>query len=625
MATQHRPRTWILAALAIASSATLAMPHTGEGFAPPPPPTGRGAPSGPRAGPTSPGGIPSGGPTTPGGAPGGGPTTPGGPGPGAKPTPAPTPTPRTPSGRGGAPKPFDPNRASAPSNGGVDPDHWSLWWYANRRRYLDRAPSGALTPGARGTNEALDDQLWRAEAAGLLSSMLRSDDDAIVASVAVALGKVGDPVTGDQLLAMLADADRPKSHRESAAFALGLIGAGPDAQAAQRASATLERIVRDSGESTELRAICVYALGLRGETQSVPFLSAVADTAQPRWDLPVAGLTALGLAGDESSRELLERHLAGPRRNKESMPRIYAAQGLARLGDRASLPALVMATRAKDEHVRRAAFHALGELATADDSDAIDALVRAEHRERDRGARNAAAIALGKTASPRARAALTFGYEKGDRLHQAFAAIGMGLLARGTDDPSLVSGLHRDLEERANADLRGALAVAVGLARRRDAAPILRELASDQGDLKMRAHATLALGMIGDRDRGPDVLRTLLTDERDPTIKWEAGLALGLLGNKRSVPILAEQLAKGSSYTQASAAIALGHIGGKDAAAALSRLLRTDDATGTARAMAAIGLGLALDRDDGERLALVGSDVSWSALTPTARFVIQIL
>ena len=54
-------------------------------------------------------------------------------------------------------------------------------------------------------------------------------------------------------------------------------------------------------------------------------------------------------------------------------------------------------------------------------------------------------------------------------------------------------------------------------------------------------------------------------------------------------------------------------------------LLEDERQPGLARGMAAVGLGLVLDRSEGRGLARVGSDLNWYVLTPTVQEILTIL
>jgi len=589
-----------------------AFGHSGEVTAPPPPPpppppVGRPGPM-PRGTPGGGGGA-VGGPTTGGGSTGG-PTT----GTGTRP--------RNPRG----PRGFSPSRRGPPVTGGPNADHWSFWWFVNRRRYLDlHGPQAALTPsgeaGQRGARRHPEDLLWRAEAQQALTEALSDDDEEIAASAAVALGKTGDPSLTPVLTAIVKDAGRRQTEREAAAIGLGLLPSKRDTSAATARSA-LMKVAADDKEPTRLRATAVHALGMRGEMESLPFLVDTAFAKEAQWDVPTAATVALGMLGDEIVRTDLEQLLEGGKRTQR-LRRVYAAQALAHAGDPASIPALKRWARDDDPHVRKAIYLALGEIAPRDD-DAIDILVHAVHRERNRGAKNAAVIALGSSGHRKADAALRHAYEKGDSLHQHYAALALGLLARKRNDPSIVARLEVDLKERANADLRGALAVALGLARRQASAGLLIEIAKDRGDPSLRAKAALAVGMTGARAHAGD-LAAIVSSERDATLRAEAAYGLGLLGDRSAVAFLSKCIQDGSSvYVQGSSAAALGRLGGADAARALTAMLSDQSNAEVSRSAAAISLGLLLGPDGGRRIARVGRDLDWTSLTPTVFEIVQI-
>ena len=509
-------------------------------------------------------------------------------------------------------------------------DHWTRWWYANRLFLLDlhgrvreRAPT---TPGlAAGAAHA---ELWRAEAQQALTMALSDPDEDVATSAAVALGKAGDPADAQLLVPLLLDAKRQQPVREAAALGLGLLPPEKGAAKARVALEALEALAADEQEPERLRGFAVYALGLRGEAASAPFLLDAAHAGGATWDVAASGASALGMARCAMTFDDLRRMLAGPRhdRSRETMRRVYAAHGLARLGDPAAVFALRETVRDDDVEVRRASILALAALAPQDDAESADAIVGALHRDKDRGCRNMAAIALGRIAPERAAKELRWSFENSDTLERPFAALGLGLLARRTHDAEVAKLLLRGLEETGNTDVRGALSIACGLAGDLGAAPALRRLAGERGDPEMRAQAAMALGLVGDRDGAAPVLRSMLKDAPSPAMQREAAFALGLLGDRDAVKILLGLVADGTSvYVQGSAAVALGRIGSGESCGALVGMLNDKSRPGISRGMAAVALGLLLDRTEGRALASVGADLDWYALTPTVREILDIL
>src|SRR5262245_1635848 len=317
--------------------------------------------------PQTPGGNPGGGPSTPGGG-GGGPSTPGGGGDGNPSTGSggggpttgngpdagggepsgngPTTGGGRPSGGGGpAPSggaPGTPGSGRGDSHGGQAKDHgsWSYWWLLNRAAVLDlsaRGPITTRTPGA-GDHRA---EAWRADAHAALMASLDDANETVARDAVMALGKARDSADALVLGGLVVNSKRSLATRQAAAIALGLVPSTEEMTpgATRR---VLERTARDADAAPQLRAACLYALGMRRDPASVPLLAEFAAAGAPTWDMPAAALTALGLSGCSLARENLEAMLAGPKNkdDREMMRRVYAAHGLALLRDPASLPAL---------------------------------------------------------------------------------------------------------------------------------------------------------------------------------------------------------------------------------------------------------------------------------------------
>lgn len=613
----------VAATAAVLALASEALAHGGQ-YQPPPPPGPRGwvppgrQPLGPGTGgpgkglpPTTPSTPPSGGPTTGGPGPVTGPSTGGGPltGPG-------TGTPTTPP----------PRPVNVP--GALSKDHWTRWWYANRSFVIDlHARAGeknrVVTPGRGTTTEA---ELWRAKAEDALLRALEDRDEDVASAAAIALGKAGDPGVAPRLRELMLNKKRQLPVREAAALALGLVGVEKDVKSARETRRALESIAASRKAQQRLRGMAVYAMGLRTDAGSVPFLLDVAGSNAPTWDVPAAGASALGLAANEMTFEDLVRLLQGPKRLKkrETIARVYAAHGLACAGDPAAIPALRKAALDKEEQVRRAAVLALGALASPDDAETAKILHWVINRDKDTVTRNMAALSIGRIGDPGAERALRYWFKKGKGRHQPFAALGLGLLARKNDDPGIPKLLAKEFDRRANADLRGSLAIALGLAGDPSHAKVLRS-ACGGGNPDVQAHAAVALGLLGDKASAP-VMREMLRNQGNPVIVREAALGLGLLGDRASIKVLVNIVERGNGvFERGSAAIALGRIGGSESATALTDLLSDEDRPAIARAMGAVGLGLLLDRTEGRGLHRLGADLNWYVQTSTIEEILTIL
>ena len=195
---------------------------------------------------------------------------------------------------------------------------------------------------------------------------------------------------------MLQDARRRGPVREAAALALGLLPTS--AESAGDARKALASVATASRENDRLRAVAVYALGMRGEIASLPVLLELAHGSAASWDVPAAAVGALGLVGHDLVQPDLTELLDGPRRRRggEVMRRAYAAQALARIPSPGSVAALREAAQDSDENVRRSATLALGSADGANDDATMDVLARLAARDRDTGVRCAAVISIGR-------------------------------------------------------------------------------------------------------------------------------------------------------------------------------------------------------------------------------------
>jgi HEAT repeat protein len=571
---------------------------------PPPPPNDIGGPTtggGETGGPTTGGGSPTGGPTTGGGG-AGGPTTGG--------------------GGGGGPTTGDP-RGGRPSGagGGIDRGHWSHWWYANRLFLLRdglRARTHAAAKTEKANGSGFEDTLWRADARRALAVALSDDDDEVVAAAVLALGKAGNASDIPLVAKLVADTKRGDASRESGAMALGLLHTEKP-EDGKTARDTLRAVIAEKRANVRLRGIAVYALGMMEDDHSVPFLTETAVGAERTWDVPAAALTALGLSGSELARGDLEKTLQSSSKGNNSVRRVYAAHGLAKLGDPAALPVLLETLRDGDFEVRRAVTLAIGAVAPEGDRDAVVALGRTLENDDDRGARGMAAIALALVGDDAALAMVRRSYGKAGAGVRPYTAMALGILARRLQRPEIVRPLLRDIKRGARKNLKGASCVAIGLAGLREGAPQMREIASSVGDPHVRAQAAVSLALLGDRDEGPQILRDILSESNDPMLRGEAALGLGMLGDMRTLGVLEGMAANGTTESERiTALVALGRIGGKESANILVKVLGDEKSSGLERHIAANAIGNLLDESEGRRIREITADLDWYVLTDAA-------
>jgi HEAT repeat protein len=581
--------------------------------------TASGGDSGPSAGgdaptPDSSGGTSAGSPSSGGGS-SGGPSTGGS-----------NPPPST-GGAGGGPQTGGGGDAHGPrtagKGSGIDAGRWTYWWYAKRAFLLDSVRVQAHLSGTPSTTPSGDTQ-WRSDARAALAAALTDPDERVVGAAALAIGKAGDAADAPLVQAVALDANRNLEVRQSAAMALGLLHAArPEEGAAPRKA--LQSLASDEKLPPNLRAITVYALGLRREPDSVPFLLDCASRASHTWDVPAAGATALGLSGCSTAREDLEKMLRpSAKKDGAKFRRVYAAHGLARLDEPRALPALLVALKDDEKDVRQAAALAVGAVSPASEKDAVEALVKVLQEDRDPGARAAAAVSLGVVGGDEALAALRRCYDRDDPSVRCFAAVATGMLARKANRPQLVANLVHDLKRGTRHELLGATCVAVGLAGATDAMPMLRKIVVDGGDPEVAALAVVALALVGDRAEGPSILRKVLYTANDPMLRSEAAIGLGLLGDTEVLIDLDRMAREGTPDAERiTGCLALGRIGGAGAAKPLVAILSDRKGSPLLRHVAATALGLLLDDSEGRRIGSVAADLNWRALTPTVCEILE--
>jgi HEAT repeat protein len=236
-------------------------------------------------------------------------------------------------------------------------------------------------------------------------------------------------------------------------------------------------------------------------------------------------------------------------------------------------------------------------------------------------------VTIARIGGPGAHDALARGWGLGDRGERNFAAIGFGILARSLEDAELrariVAMLRGELEDRADADFRGALAIALGLARDEKAIPVLRKVLSEKSHPDLRAHCALALGLLRAREAAPD-LRAAVRERGLPDLQREAALGLGLLGDASGVEPLSAMLHDGVTAVRVAAASGLGQIGGEAPAAPLCSLLLDERAGDLARGQAAVGIGLLVDPRPVGGLAAVSPGLNYFAASPVLLEVLSI-
>ncbi len=256
------------------------------------------------------------------------------------------------------------------------------------------------------------------------------------------------------------------------------------------------------------------------------------------------------------------------------------------LVQRQVIPTLKRALKDTYGKNREAALIALGKTA----SPVAQPDLMAGLRHREAAMRDAAILGLGMGGRPDAVAPLTSilrDLPSGRRLlgdptvrvprrARYHAAFSLGLLKDAAAIPHLTQLLRGDEDDT----LRVFAAAALGVLGDREAVPLLCEVVADKDEKPtMRATAAVALSKI--RSGGPAVIRALMTalGDRDLRVVRGAVVALGGLVSPDQGRVIERLCARaergGDTLTRGLSCIALGRIGGAEARRMLSKQLRS--------------------------------------------------
>jgi HEAT repeat protein len=573
----------------------------------------------------------------------------------------------------------------------ADSSHWAIWWGFNKAPYLElkRAiHSGHLVTGDESLADAGARAIYRpspdhvrTRVVPALEAVLateRSND--LVSSATVALARIaaGDHDLCERLrprfLRLLRSSNQEIA--ETAAVALGVLG---DEGSTETLRSLLQdepagrTLVGSDGVSDRTRAFAAYGLGLVGQRATVErtrfaiarvltdLLRAGAGTGL---DVEVAALIALGelplpvAPADEAESSLAWTSRQGELRfvlevlgdlNRRNLLRAHAPTVIARLC--AGVPSelrlevhkrlceLVRERSKESNEVQQSAVQALGALGDCD-RDRWDTDTRAQLKRLassgDEQVRAFALVALGRisgrpgdgegsgTGAPDCRAFLTGELARGRSRIRAWSARALGggeraaLDAKREGSAEVRETLRTALAAKNGPEELSALAIALGLARYPEAQdPLLAKLAATNDDAT-RGYLGVALGMIGVAEAVPAIEKIVRESRYRPALLREAATGLGLLGDKTLVPELTRELGLAQSQaSQASIAQALGAIGDERALEPLLVLLQDPKVTDSARGFAAVALGLVCDPEPLPWVSRYSLDLNYRASTST--------
>lgn len=579
--------------------------------------------------------------------------------------------------RGAAPTPVAPGSpgtlinqplASGPntrSAAGLDVSRWQAWWEFNKDAYLPvkQILAASRGPGLQPSQEQIDRQVVPA----LVKALRGTKQPDLASACLIALGKLApDPAASgfrDAVVAALRGA--VQEVRESAALALGITRQPwvlDDLLALFQDDARGRRLVDRERVDDRTRAFAGYALGLVAErsddmklrTRVIDVLAAALARGRDQdLELQLAAVHGLRLACPPSSLRSLEawsavqsatdalwKYSTNKRASKgEQLVQAHAmlAVAQAQAGDANAatryLPRLLAEVAERPGQVAamaQSAALAIGLLATPSDRAASQALQKAADNAEDRQVRAFALIALGHLASDDNREFLLQALARGHKATvRPWAALALGLMrhratsasgAQASADKVVDKALLEGLLATKTTEVRGAYAIALGLAGHAGACKALREQFEDSDRVdEVAGYLALSLGMLGDQLARERLVAIAKKSQRRPMLMRQIGVALALLGDAEASGVLLDMIRGGdvNVATLAAVAGALGQVGDARALTQLVGVVEADRTPELARAFAAAAVGGIADDDARPWGASLSIGINYAAYLPT--------
>ncbi len=267
--------------------------------------------------------------------------------------------------------------------------------------------------------------------------------------------------------------------------------------------------------------------------------------------------------------------------------------------------------RAND--IYRSAAIVLGQLAEPAETNEKDAkyskaLLDYFRTGRDRQARYFALVSLGQIGGAANRTELLTILRRGRKaLERPWAALALGIYCFDIfeQDPDAVvddtvgKALLKQFREVRNPQTRAAFAIALGLARYREAAQdLLATLIAKKHQDQFAGFLSLGLALMDYTPARSQIHEVVRGAVRRPGLLKQSAIALGKLGDRTVTDTLTEMLGESTNLAKLSAiAGALNYIGDRRTIKPLVRMLFDEDLTDLTRAFAAVALGGVADKE----------------------------
>ena len=562
---------------------------------------------------------------------------------------------RPPTSGGGAVGAGRTTPGRAKSKEGNRYEDWDWWWDLNEERFLllknkVRSKASASTnvdiflgaDASGGDKARVSLRTIRNEIVPTLILALKDPFYDARSGAVIALGKVADSSEPDKLDAIKGlMGDDVRQVRESAWRALGILGAKEavpflfsivkNDPAARR---TLGRGTSDILNRT--RAFAAVAIGLIGSREGFDDEDEVIDellrlarsTDNASRDLAVGPSLALQLI--KSQRSIPGMIEIFKDETVDDYVRAHVGVGLGKLGAKSAVKDLVRGLTDKNTYVAQSSAIALGLLVSPEDRDTVKALRNHAKSASNRSVRNFAMIALGEIGAPEGIAMLVDRLKKGQPQDKAFGALGLGVYGFKNPEARIEFGADvlREYQETKAADLRGAIAISLGLLDFEPAKEVLLGDLKRVSDQNLQGHLCTALGLMGYRDAIPEIQK-MVVQRGDTDLRKRAAIALGLLQDPEAVGLLEKviQDSGASKGVLGAATVALGYVGDRSAVPILVKMLenKSGEYQDMSRAFATVALGFLGDKDDIPMLSKVQENSNYMAQTEAVAELLSIL
>jgi HEAT repeat protein len=425
---------------------------------------------------------------------------------------------------------------------------WEHWWARNRYRFLnfpnihDTLWRFPVTPNAQGMKR---DPKWieslRSWQINYCRPLLSHDSSRLKRAALTGLAMLNDGESCKSMVRLLKDGNQ--TVRDAAVTALGMLRR-PEARHLllhmARGTKTACMALDQSAVPDYLRAYAEIFLALSdAKGVNAVLLTMAADPTTPP-EVKAMALEGIGLIGKEEGIKFLIEFVEG---SSKARPELLATAvaALAKSGEPVVVPFMEKSLSSTTLAVQQSAALGMGSVAPKRDDYLVKRLFRRFKGTNDQALKGFCLISMGRIGGGAAIQMLEEEVSSGPPSICGWACIGLGFALEQAPDPPSVKHLIHHLNNHSNRSVRGAAAIALGLAKCKAAVPDLIKKMKEGDDPFFRGYCAMALGMIQDPAALEPLRRAFLEDDL-PQVRSQAVLALALQNDFQSTGDLVDML-----------------------------------------------------------------------------------